>query len=197
MKIYKATGRVSGLPTSTPVIPAFDAFAERLLADQGTWDSLGALPSAFDPALHGYVVRVPYVASGDVILWNDFHATAGTTEGLSDPKITAFVDMVPSDLLSESGRVYYRWHARHAPIDVGSCHEKGTNKLVVLANNMWYLVQIRCTLQHVGHSGDTPQWSVVLVSDPGTRAPGLPRPCSRVQTSPTCWRRALCPRYGT
>jgi hypothetical protein len=116
--IFIAIGKQHGVVTKE-----FEDFAVTL-KKQGVWESLGKLPPVFDDK-HWFVIRVPHVAPGDGLLWSDLHASAGTTPSLTTPKITAFVDMVPSDILSDEERIYYRWHARHAPIDVGSGSGRG------------------------------------------------------------------------
>lgn len=125
-RIYQAVGQkadtAGGLSGS--IGPAFVAFATQLKLS-GAWKALGNLPRTFDPALHGYVVKVPHVAPGNVLLWSEFHASAGTDVSLEEPKITCFVDFVPSNLLTPEQRVYYRWHARHAPVDLGAGSGRG------------------------------------------------------------------------
>lgn len=102
-------------------------FIERLKLDkQSNWEKFG-LPSDFLHEYHRFVIKVPYVKPGkQVILWSTFHATAGSSKELPEPKITAFVDLVPSEFLSESSRIFYRYRARHSPTDPGGGSGRGS-----------------------------------------------------------------------
>ena len=105
-------------------LPEFQAFVEKnKLKENGFLELLGHVPKRFDEKQHGFVVKVPYVSPGDCILWNEYHATAGSLE--SDVKITSFVDFVEADRLSKEQLLYWRYHCRHAPLDVGSGSMRG------------------------------------------------------------------------
>jgi hypothetical protein len=86
----------------------------------------GNLPDRYDPSVHGFVVRVPYVPPGDTILWSEYHATAGADDTLTGGKITSFVDFVPSSFITDAQLIYWRWHCRNASIDVGGGTGRGT-----------------------------------------------------------------------
>lgn len=89
------------------------------------WQKLGELPSTFDREIHGFVIKVPYVIPGkQVILWNTWHATAGSTS--KSPKVTAFIDLVPRRYFENVQNLeWYKYVSQHAPIDPGSGSGRG------------------------------------------------------------------------
>jgi hypothetical protein len=107
--------------------PDITTFLENTqLNNPDVWSMLGKTPHRFNINKHGFVIKVPCVKIGDCILWSEYHATAGSADDLQGSKITSFVDYVPAELLSPEQLIYWRYHCRHARLDVGGGSGRGT-----------------------------------------------------------------------
>jgi hypothetical protein len=106
---------------------AFVSFVTRILPTRFAWNALGSLPSQFDPLVHGFVIKVPFVKAGkQVILWSTWHATAGSSRELANAKATAFVDLVPRRFFVDPQDLeWFRYCTTHAPTDPGSGSSRG------------------------------------------------------------------------
>jgi len=114
--------------TSTDTEDPFVSFVQRILPTTFAWHALGPLPDQFDPILHGFVIKVPFVIPGkQIILWSTWHATAGASSALHSAKVTAFVDLVPRRFFASSPQdlTWYRYCNTHAPSDPGGGSSRG------------------------------------------------------------------------
>ena len=104
----------------------FYLFIKRLnLHTESNWVRFG-LPTQFKHK-YRFVVKVPYVNPGSqCILWSTFHATAGSETKNNEPKITAFVDLVTSENLSEENIEYYKYRCQYSPVDPGGGTGRGS-----------------------------------------------------------------------
>jgi len=105
----------------------FAAFVQRVLPTLDAWNTLGAVPSQFCAASHGFVIRVPFVVPGkQAILWSTWHATAGVCSSIQQAHVTAFVDLVPRRFFTDSRDLdWYRYCNTHAPSDPGAGSSRG------------------------------------------------------------------------
>ena len=82
------------------------------------------MPPVFTPDL-SFVTVVPAARPGkDVILWKTWHTTCGSAE--PDPKITAFVDLVPTAFLPPDLLQWYTYAITHSPFDPGAGTSRGS-----------------------------------------------------------------------
>ena len=123
-RIFRATTITTSEATDVP----FVSFVRRILPTRFAWKALGVLPDQFDPVLHGFVIKVPFVIPGkQVILWSTWHATAGCSRALNNAKITAFIDLVPRRFFADQTDLdWYRYCNTHAPSDPGGGSSRGS-----------------------------------------------------------------------
>jgi hypothetical protein len=129
----------------------FGDFANRVDAAAGGGSETGwracfgqGLPDAFYPSgPMAFDVVVPCVVPGkQMILWDCFHASAGSTSADKEPKVVAFHDMVPETFLGARDRAWLDYLYAHAPADVGSGSRSRTT---------WHA--LRHTLRQEGDAG--------------------------------------------
>ena len=113
--------------SSSNMMDPFIEFIRRAqLHSDFVWQQLGDLPLNFIHEIHGFIIKVPYVVPGkQVILWNTWHATAGSTD--TSPKVTAFIDLVPRSYFEDvSNLEWYKYVSQHAPVDPGAGSGRGS-----------------------------------------------------------------------
>lgn len=77
----------------------------------------------YQQALHGCKIVVPHATPNDLLVWDSWHASAGSkTDAV---KITSFLDYVPTTFLTEPQKLDYEYILRNAPVDVGAGSGRG------------------------------------------------------------------------